>query len=114
MQRFKDKKAKAAAARHMEQAAVLVRMGQKAFAQMKAAKWATDYARSNAMKKPFLVALARNYAGLAHEVNLSGAQHSKKALIALLEPYFATQRAALPRQKRSNAGVAAPKLDNSI
>ena len=66
------------------------------------------------MKKPFLVALARNYAGLAHEVNLSGAQHSKKALIALLEPYFATQRAALPRQKRSNAGVAAPKLDNSI
>ena len=55
------------------------------------------------MKKPFLVALARNYAGLAHEVNLSGAQHSKKALIALLEPYFATQRAALPKQKRSNA-----------
>ena len=110
MKRFKENKAKAAATRQMQLVAKQVPVGQKAFEQMKAAKWATDYARSNAMKKASLVALARTHAQLADQANLSGTGHNKKALVALLEPFFKTQRAALPRPKRSNAGVAAARL----
>ena len=43
------------------------------------------------------------YAHLADQVNLSGAGHNKKALVALLEARFEKQRAPLPRPKRSNA-----------